>query len=643
VQRSHRALVRRRRWSTRLIIAGSALLLTAGAITATALAQASQTSYYSFFTGVDTSRVQPDPDRQPVELGLRFKSTVAGSVDAVRFLKSPGDVNTHRVSVWTADGKRVASATSTGESASGWQQVKLSTPVSVAANTTYIVSYHTSRYMASTNYFGSPFKSGPLIAPTPNGVYSYGSRGYPTQTWQASNYWVDLVFETTTQVSPAPSPSSPPAPPSTSPSSTSSPTMAPAPSDSQASPTDTGTPAPTATTPQSGGLGLPTLPWEGGPSFYGQWASTKAWTDPNFFPIGVWMESVLQSSDTATDKANGLNLYVNPTDDSSGALIRAAGMWAFGGSGGSETAGWELSDEVDMMYNPGYDPWSGKEGWNTCIPIQDKGGKCGYTVMKAMNDNTPNDGRPRYANYGKGVNMWESDQQAQVFVNQYQQFVSSDMYFYTDPNLCPAEAQTWLGIATDRCRRSSSYGLVIDHERKLDGMDGKRMPIYGFVEVGHPFTESSAPTITGDQIAGAVMSSLIHGARGIIYFNHSFGGPCQSQHLLRDSCGAANRPMVAQTNQRITALAPVLNSPSYQWTANSQVDTMLKAYGGSYYLFAMPGPDGGTGTQTLSLPATLQGSTAQVMFESRSVPISGGKITDNFAAEYSYHIYKITP
>jgi len=57
--------VRRRRWSTRLIIAGSALLLTAGAITATALAQASQTSYYSFFTGVDTSRVQPDPDRQP--------------------------------------------------------------------------------------------------------------------------------------------------------------------------------------------------------------------------------------------------------------------------------------------------------------------------------------------------------------------------------------------------------------------------------------------------------------------------------------------------------------------------------------------------------------------------------------------------
>jgi hypothetical protein len=641
VQRSHRFLVRRHRWSTRFVIAGSALLLAAGAIVVTAWAQASQTSYYSFFTGVDTSHVQPDPDRQPVELGLRFRSAVAGSVDAVRFLKMPGDVNTHRVSVWTADGKRVASAVSTGESASGWQQVRLPKPVSVPAGATYTVSYHTSRYMASTNYFGSPLKVGPLAAFTTNGMYSYGYNGYPNQTWQSSNYWVDLLFETTAQVAPAPSPTSPTAKPSTAPSPSRSPSTAPSPIASQ--PTATGTASPTASAPQSGGLGLPTLPWEGGPSFYGQWASTKAWTDPNFFPIGVWMESILQSSDTTTDKANGLNLYVNPTDDSSGALMRAAGMWALGGSGGTETAGWELSDEADMIYNPGYDPWDGTEGWNTCIPIQDKGGKCGYTVMKAMNDRTPNDGRPRYANYGKGVNMWESDQDAQVFVNQYQQFVSSDMYFYTDPNLCPAEAQTWLGIATDKCRRSSSYGLVIDRLRKLDGMDGKRMPIYGFVEVGHPFTDNSAPTITGNQIAGAVMSSLIHGARGIIYFNHSFGGACQSQHLLRDACGAANRPVVAQTNQRITALAPVLNSPSYQWTANPLVDTMLKSYGGSSYLFAMPGPAGGTGTQTLSLPAALHGSTAQVMFEDRSVPISGGQITDSFAAEYSYHIYKITP
>lgn len=29
----------------------------------------------------------------------------------------------------------------------------------------------------------------------PNGVYRYGASGYPTQSFQASNYWVDVVFD----------------------------------------------------------------------------------------------------------------------------------------------------------------------------------------------------------------------------------------------------------------------------------------------------------------------------------------------------------------------------------------------------------------------------------------------------------------
>jgi hypothetical protein len=60
-------------------------------------------------------------------------------------------------------------------------------------------------------------------------------------------------------------------------------------------------------------------------------------------------------------------------------------------------------------------------------------------------------------------------------------------------------------------------------------------------------------------------------------------------------------------------------------------------------LAAMPGANRGTGSQTLSLPARLRASTAQVMFENRTVPINGGQFTESFAAEYSYHIHKITP
>ena len=31
----------------------------------------------------------------------------------------------------------------------------------------------------------------------PNGVYKYGASGFPTATYNGSNYWVDVVFATT--------------------------------------------------------------------------------------------------------------------------------------------------------------------------------------------------------------------------------------------------------------------------------------------------------------------------------------------------------------------------------------------------------------------------------------------------------------
>ena len=61
------------------------------------------------------------------------------------------------------------------------------------------------------------------------------------------------------------------------------------------------------------------------------------------------------------------------------------------------------------------------------------------------------------------------------------------------------------------------------------------MPIWAYVELGHPLGTNGGQ-ITPDQAAAAVWSSLIHGARGIVYFNHSFGGSCQTQHILRDTC-----------------------------------------------------------------------------------------------------------
>ncbi|HEX3082076.1 MAG TPA: hypothetical protein VHQ86_02380, partial [Candidatus Saccharimonadia bacterium] len=144
-------------------------------------------------------------------------------------------------------------------------------------------------------------------------------------------------------------------------------------------------------------------------------------------------------------------------------------------------------------------------------------------------------------------------------------------------------------------------------------------------------------------IAGAVFSSLIHEARGIIYFNHNFGSSCISQHVLRDNCGAAVRPTVTAVNQEIKDLAPVLNTQSYQYSFNTGLDTMLKASGDSFYIFAMQKRPSTSGTYQFTLPAGMGGASVSVLYENRTLPISGGKFSDTFSAESAYHIYKITP
>ncbi|WP_345444729.1 DUF4082 domain-containing protein, partial [Actinoallomurus vinaceus] len=110
------------------------------------------------------------------------------------------NTGTHTGTLWTSSGQLLATATFTGESASGWQQMNFTAPVAIAADTTYVASYHTTsgRYSVSRPYFTSQYVNGPLTAlangaEEGNGVYTYGaSNSFPRSTYQASNYWVDV-------------------------------------------------------------------------------------------------------------------------------------------------------------------------------------------------------------------------------------------------------------------------------------------------------------------------------------------------------------------------------------------------------------------------------------------------------------------
>jgi hypothetical protein len=141
-------------------------------------------------------------DTNSVEVGVKFRADTSGRVTGVRFYKLANNTGPHSGSLWTSTGTRLATATFSGESASGWQQVNFSTPVAISANTTYIVSYHTNgHYAADQNFFnGKGADLGPLHALAngvsgSNGVYTYGPRTvFPTNSYQSSNYWVDVVY-----------------------------------------------------------------------------------------------------------------------------------------------------------------------------------------------------------------------------------------------------------------------------------------------------------------------------------------------------------------------------------------------------------------------------------------------------------------
>jgi hypothetical protein len=159
------------------------------------------TPYSSLWNDDATPAQQSVNEANPVVLGVKFKATTSGTVTGIRFYKSALNTGTHIGSLWTSGGTLLASGTFTGETASGWQQLNLSTPVAITAGTTYVASYTTGGHWSrSFNYFGTQYTNNPLIAPSDgasggNGVYRYSAtNAFPSSSFQATNYWVDVVF-----------------------------------------------------------------------------------------------------------------------------------------------------------------------------------------------------------------------------------------------------------------------------------------------------------------------------------------------------------------------------------------------------------------------------------------------------------------
>jgi Domain of unknown function (DUF4082) len=136
-----------------------------------------------------------------IELGVKFRSSVNGNVDAIRFYKTSGNSGAHTAQLYTGDGTLLASQVYGTETDSGWQTLFLTVPVSINANTTYIAAYFSSlgNYVSTANGLKTAVTNGVLTALADstdglNGLYRYtNTPSIPDSSHVSNNYWVDVI------------------------------------------------------------------------------------------------------------------------------------------------------------------------------------------------------------------------------------------------------------------------------------------------------------------------------------------------------------------------------------------------------------------------------------------------------------------
>jgi|GEM_PF-1910336 len=163
--------------------------------------------YKSIFTPtlVPTSTIANDST--DYTLGTLFTSSSDGKIYGARWY-FPDILPTHPVIAtlysWTSDttGTALTSATFSNPQ-TGWSQVLFTTPVSITANTKYVICVWTVDYYASTSglFASSSVTDGDLTAPQTtssvhNGKYQAGagSSTYPTQSFNGGGYFADVLY-----------------------------------------------------------------------------------------------------------------------------------------------------------------------------------------------------------------------------------------------------------------------------------------------------------------------------------------------------------------------------------------------------------------------------------------------------------------
>lgn len=376
-----------------------------------------------------------------------------------------------------------------------------------------------------------------------------------------------------------------------------------------------------AAIPKTKTVPTPRKHWKNGPP-----------ADAGYFPIAVWLQS---PSNAVRYKAAGINLYVGlwqgPTEAQLAELAAArmpviCAQNAVGLAHRQEPTivGWMHGDEPDNA-QPITDPKTGKPGYGPFIaPTQIV---ADYKTLQAADPT-----RPILLNLGQGVanDEWNG-RGSGAKLTDYETFVqggdivSFDVYPVAGIGRPDGENYLW---------------YVPKGVDRLTKWTGGRRQVWNCIECT---AIDGGKKATPAQVRAETWMALIHGSQGLIYFVHQFK-PTFNEHALLD-----DPPMLAQvtaTNKQIHALAPVLNSPAVpngatvaSSSAQAPISLTTRRQGGNTYIFAvgMRNAPAQASFQVQNVPVQ---ATAQVIGESRSLPVRSGKFNDAFAP-YAVHLYRI--
>ena len=353
-------------------------------------------------------------------------------------------------------------------------------------------------------------------------------------------------------------------------------------------------------------------------------------SDPNFFPIAVWLQAPRNAK---RFQEAGINLYVGlwqgPTEQQL-AELKAVGMpvicdqdqIGLTSQNADVIVGWMHGDEPDNAQarrdGNGYDP-----------PILPSKIEADYQQIRQRDAS-----RPVLLNLGQGVafDQYIGRGVRRNHPEDYAEYVkgcdivSFDIYPAVHDHETVAGKLEFVPQGVERLRRWS-------HDEKI---------VWNCIECSRISNTRVKPT--PQQIRAEVWMSLIHGSRGLIYFVHQFEPSFKEASLLDD---AELLSGVTAINRQIHELAPVLNSPTVDGAvkitsaaAAVPIAAMCKQHDGATYVFAVC-MRGEPARATVELLGSHASADVQVLGENRSIPLRDGRFEDDFAP-YAVHLYRVS-